>query len=73
MKGRRPRVALVGAGLYQHYVPAPVDALCARSEWVTSYTPYQPELAQGTLVMYWEFQTYIAQLTGPGDRQRRHV
>jgi glycine dehydrogenase subunit 1 len=64
MKGRRPRVALVGAGLYQHYVPAPVDALCARSEWVTSYTPYQPELAQGTLVMYWEFQSYIAQLTG---------
>jgi glycine dehydrogenase subunit 1 len=64
MKGPRPRVALVGAGLYQHYVPAPVDALCGRSEWVTSYTPYQPELAQGTLVMYWEFQTYVAQLTG---------
>jgi glycine dehydrogenase subunit 1 len=64
MKSGRPRVALVGAGLYQHYVPAPVDALCGRSEWVTSYTPYQPELAQGTLVMYWEFQTYVAQLTG---------
>jgi glycine dehydrogenase subunit 1 len=64
MKGRRPDQALVGAGLYQHYVPAPVDALCARSEWVTSYTPYQPELAQGTLVMYWEFQSYIAMLTG---------
>ncbi|HYC77750.1 MAG TPA: aminomethyl-transferring glycine dehydrogenase subunit GcvPA [Planctomycetota bacterium] len=63
-KATPPRVALVGAGLYRHYVPSPVDALCARSEWVTSYTPYQPELAQGTLTMYYEFQTYVAQLTG---------
>ncbi|MCB9832304.1 MAG: aminomethyl-transferring glycine dehydrogenase subunit GcvPA [Planctomycetes bacterium] len=64
LKGPRPRISLVGGGLYDHYVPAPVDALAGRSEWVTSYTPYQPELAQGTLVMYYEFQTYVAQLTG---------
>ena len=64
MKGERPRVSLVGAGLYSHYVPTPVDSLCARSEWVTSYTPYQAEVSQGTLVMYYEFQSYIAMLTG---------
>ncbi|MFT7616705.1 MAG: glycine dehydrogenase subunit 1 [Planctomycetota bacterium] len=64
IKGRRPKLSFAGAGLYQHYVPATVNSLAARSEWVTSYTPYQPELAQGTLTMYYEFQTYIAQLTG---------
>ncbi len=64
MKAAPPRKSLVGAGLYRHYIPSPVDALCGRSEWVTSYTPYQPELAQGTLTMYFEFQTYVAQLTG---------
>ncbi len=64
MKGPRPRASLIGAGLYQHFIPSPVDALCGRSEWVTSYTPYQPELAQGTLNMYFEFQTYMAMLTG---------
>ena len=64
IKGPKPRVSLVGGGLYQHYVPAPVDSLVGRSEWVTSYTPYQPELAQGTLVMYYEFQTYVCMLTG---------
>ena len=64
MKARKPRHSFVGAGLYDHYVPVPVDSLAARSEWVTSYTPYQAELAQGTLVMYYEYQTYIAQLTG---------
>ncbi|MCA9319338.1 MAG: aminomethyl-transferring glycine dehydrogenase subunit GcvPA [Planctomycetes bacterium] len=64
IKTSRPRVSFVGAGLYDHYIPAPVESLCARSEWVTSYTPYQPELAQGTLAMYYEFQTYMARLTG---------
>ncbi len=64
LKGERPRLSFAGAGLYQHFVPAVVDSLAARSEWVTSYTPYQPELAQGTLTMYYEFQTYMAQLTG---------
>ncbi len=64
LKGARPKTSFVGGGLYDHYVPSPVDALAARSEWVTSYTPYQAELAQGTLVMYYEFQTYVARLTG---------
>ncbi len=64
MKGPTPRVSLVGAGLYSHVIPTPVDHLCARSEWVTSYTPYQPEIAQGTLNMYYEFQTYMAMLSG---------
>ena len=64
MKSPRPRVSFVGAGLYSHYVPSPVDSVCARSEWVTSYTPYQAELAQGTLAMYYEFQTFMAALTG---------
>lgn len=64
LKGDEPRVSLVGGGLYQHYIPSSVDSLAARSEWVTSYTPYQPELAQGTLIMYYEFQTYVCMLTG---------
>ncbi|MSR73941.1 MAG: aminomethyl-transferring glycine dehydrogenase subunit GcvPA [Planctomycetes bacterium] len=59
-----PRVALIGGGLYRHFIPATVDSLCARSEWVTSYTPYQPEVSQGTLRMYYEFQTYVSMLTG---------
>jgi glycine dehydrogenase subunit 1 len=64
MKGPVPRVSLVGGGLYHHAIPATVDSLAARSEWVTSYTPYQPEISQGTLVVYYEFQTYVCQLTG---------
>lgn len=64
LKGLRPRVSLVGAGLYEHYIPATVNSLCARSEWVTSYTPYQAEISQGTLAMYYEFQTFLAMLTG---------
>ena len=64
MKGERPRVSLVGAGLYSHYIPAAAKTLYQRSEWVTSYTPYQPEIAQGTLVMYYEFQTWVAALSG---------
>jgi glycine dehydrogenase subunit 1 len=64
MKGRTPRHAFVGGGLYSHFIPADVDSVCARSEWLTSYTPYQAEISQGTLVMYYEYQTYIAMLTG---------
>ena len=64
LKSTQPRHAFVGAGLYDHYIPTPVESLAGRSEWVTSYTPYQAELAQGTLTMYYEFQTYIACLTG---------
>jgi glycine dehydrogenase subunit 1 len=54
----------VGAGAYRHHVPASVDHLIQRSEFLTSYTPYQPEIAQGTLQVLFEFQTQVAALTG---------
>lgn len=54
----------VGAGAYRHHVPATVDHLIQRSEFLTSYTPYQPEIAQGTLQYLFEFQTQVAALTG---------
>jgi len=53
-----------GAGAYRHHVPASVDHLIQRSEFLTSYTPYQPEIAQGTLQSLFEFQTQVAVLTG---------
>lgn len=53
----------VGAGAYKHHVPATVDHLIQRSEFLTSYTPYQPEIAQGTLQYLFEFQTQVARLT----------
>ena len=53
-----------GAGAYRHHVPAAVDHLIQRSEFLTSYTPYQPEIAQGTLQSLFEFQTQVALLTG---------
>ncbi len=54
----------VGAGAYKHHVPATVDHLIQRSEFLTSYTPYQPEIAQGTLQYLFEFQTQVAALAG---------
>ncbi|WP_132085510.1 aminomethyl-transferring glycine dehydrogenase subunit GcvPA [Caulobacter sp. BK020] len=54
----------VGAGAYRHHVPASVDHIIQRSEFLTSYTPYQPEIAQGTLQVLFEFQTQVAALTG---------
>ncbi|MGE5512014.1 MAG: aminomethyl-transferring glycine dehydrogenase subunit GcvPA [Bacteroidota bacterium] len=54
----------VGAGAYRHHVPATVDHLIQRSEFLTSYTPYQPEISQGTLQYLFEFQTQVALLTG---------
>ncbi len=53
-----------GAGAYKHHVPAAVDHLIQRSEFLTSYTPYQPEIAQGTLQYLFEFQTQVSLLTG---------
>lgn len=53
----------IGAGAYRHHVPASVDHLIQRSEWLTAYTPYQPEISQGTLQMLFEFQTQVANLT----------
>ena len=54
----------VGAGAYRHHVPAAVDHLIQRGEFLTSYTPYQPEVSQGTLQYLFEFQTQVALLTG---------
>lgn len=54
----------VGAGAYKHHVPASVDHIIQRGEFLTAYTPYQPEIAQGTLQYLFEFQTQVARLTG---------
>jgi glycine dehydrogenase subunit 1 len=68
MAGRNVAASLVpffvGCGAYKHHVPAAVDHLIQRSEFLTSYTPYQPEIAQGTLQYLFEFQTQVAALTG---------
>ncbi len=57
-------ICFLGAGMYDHYVPAIVDAITSRSEFLTPYTPYQPEISQGGLQVMFEFQTAMTELTG---------
>ena len=57
-------LSFLGMGIYDHYVPAVVDALLARGEFLTAYTPYQPEMSQGVLQAIFEYQTAVCELTG---------
>lgn len=63
-KENNEQIVFAGGGAYDHYIPSVIPALVSRQEFLTSYTPYQPEIAQGTLTYIFEFQSYMTSLTG---------